>query len=98
MAKVIHIQPVNEVIFILEQLDKKRAYDRFNKAHRSISSNRRGIDCRGVRNICGGVCYRDWETAKKHGMILEGWDAAITNGTVVQQPSGSNNGTFRGEF
>ena len=38
------------------------------------------------------------ETAKKHGMILEEWDAAITNGTVVQQPSGSNNGTFRGEF
>jgi hypothetical protein len=38
------------------------------------------------------------ETAKKHGMTLEEWDAAITNGTVVQQPSGSNNGTFRGEF
>ena len=38
------------------------------------------------------------KTAKKHGMILEEWDAAITNGTVVQQPSGSNNGTFRGEF
>lgn len=38
------------------------------------------------------------ETAKKHGMTFEEWDAAITNGTVVQQPSGSNNGTFRGEF
>lgn len=24
------------------------------------------------------------ETAKKHGMTLEEWDAAITNGTVVQ--------------
>ena len=64
MAKVIHIQPVNEVIFILEQLDKKRAYDRFNKAHRSISSNRRGIDCRGVRNICGGGVYHDCKQGK----------------------------------
>lgn len=38
------------------------------------------------------------ETAKRHGLSLEEWDAAIANGTVVQQPSGSNNGTFRGEF
>ena len=38
------------------------------------------------------------ETAKKHGMTLEEWDDAITNGTVVQQPSGSNSETFRGEF
>lgn len=34
------------------------------------------------------------ETAKRHDMTLEEWDAAIANGTVVQQPTGS----FRGEF
>lgn len=30
------------------------------------------------------------ERAKQFGMTLEQWDAAITNGEVVQQPSGSN--------
>lgn len=34
------------------------------------------------------------KTAKRHGMTLEEWDAAIAKGTVIQQPTGS----FRGEF
>ena len=34
------------------------------------------------------------EQAKKHGMTLEEWNAAIANGGVVQQPSGSHE-TFK---
>jgi len=30
------------------------------------------------------------ERAKQYGMTLEQWDAAIANGDVIQQPSGSN--------
>ena len=30
------------------------------------------------------------ERAKQYGMTLEQWDAAIANGDVVKQPSGSN--------
>lgn len=30
------------------------------------------------------------ERAQKYGMTLEQWEAAITNGEVVQQSSGSN--------
>jgi len=30
------------------------------------------------------------ERAKQYGMTLEEWDAAIIDGSIVQQPSGSN--------
>ena len=39
------------------------------------------------------------ETAKKHGMTLEEWDNAITNGSVVAPITPNASGsTYRGEF